>query len=501
MDLSVFGERDGDSVWLTIRVQDTGIGIRAEDKEKLFSDYSQLDTGSDRRVEGTGLGLPIAKKMVEMMDGELSVESEYGRGSTFTARIRQGHVTDVPIGPEVVRSLQSFHYFTQKNVWKAQRKFAPLPDAAVLIVDDNETNLDVVRSILKPYGMRVDCVLGGRQAIELVRKEQTRYDAIFMDHMMPGMDGIEAARVIREEIGTEYAETVPIVALTANAIVGSDQMFLQHGFQAFLSKPIDILRMDAVLERWVRKKERRTEETDPAGDGESAGARALPDMPSTVPPAALSGILSSGLPSVLSAVMEDSFPDSGLLRRERIDGLNLEEGLRRFGGDDDTLLAVLRSFAKNTPPLLERARLPDRENLKEYTTVVHGIKGSCYGICAPVLGKMAENLEREAKSGNLDFIEANNGAFLQAAETLLADIQALLKSVDEEERKECREEPDPSVLGRLRAACASYDMDGVDAAMAELERLTYARNAELIVWLREQVDRMNFQEILDRLPM
>jgi HPt (histidine-containing phosphotransfer) domain-containing protein len=196
----------------------------------------------------------------------------------------------------------------------------------------------------------------------------------------------------------------------------------------------------------------------------------------------------------------DASLDPDLAGRRRIDGLDLEEGLRRFGGDVDTLLVILRSFARNTPALLERARLPDRENLKEYTTVVHGIKGSSYGICAPALGKMAEHLEHEAKLGNMSFIEANNGAFLQTAEKLLADLEDLLKSMDEEKRKETRDEPDASVLQRLRAACANYDMDGVDAAMTELERFTYVSHAELAVWLREQVDRMNFQEIIDRLP-
>ena len=124
----------------------------------------------------------------------------------------------------------------------------------MLVVDDVESNLDVATGMMKPYGMRIDCVTSGQQAIELVRAGQTRYDAIFMDHMMPNMDGVEALQRIRA-IGTKYAATIPVVALTANVISGNEQRFLEKGFQAFIAKPIDMLRLDAVIQRFVRNKE------------------------------------------------------------------------------------------------------------------------------------------------------------------------------------------------------------------------------------------------------
>jgi CheY-like chemotaxis protein len=127
-----------------------------------------------------------------------------------------------------------------------------LPYARVLIVDDVATNIDVARGIMESYGMQIDSAYSGREAIDAVRDEKVRYDAIFMDHMMPGMDGIEATRIIREEIGTEYAKTVPIIALTADAISGNDQMFLRKGFQAFISKPIEIDCLEAVIREWIR---------------------------------------------------------------------------------------------------------------------------------------------------------------------------------------------------------------------------------------------------------
>jgi signal transduction histidine kinase/CheY-like chemotaxis protein len=252
---SVSTERDGDVVWLVSEVRDTGIGIRPEDVDKLFASYSQVDVKSHRTVEGTGLGLSITKNLVQMMDGEIGIESVYGEGTTFRVRLRQGFVNDTPIGDTVAKNLKKFQYFDQKRARSEKLVRIRLPYARVLVVDDVQVNLDVACGMMKPYQMQIDCATSGKEAIELIKAEGVRYNAIFMDHMMPEMDGIEATRIIREEIGTEYAQTVPIIALTANAIVGNEEMFLSKGFQAFLSKPIDIQRMDQVIRTWVRDKE------------------------------------------------------------------------------------------------------------------------------------------------------------------------------------------------------------------------------------------------------
>ncbi|MDR1921353.1 MAG: response regulator [Candidatus Adiutrix sp.] len=466
VELRMSGERDGDSVWLTVSVKDTGIGIRPEDLNKLFSNYSQVDPEKNHQIEGTGLGLSITRRMVEMMDGEINVESEYGRGSVFTARFRQLLATEAPLGASVVENLQKFNYIEQKTAHNAKRKIHPLTYATVLIVDDVMTNLDVARGMMKPYGMRVDCVTSGREAVELIRKGEVRYNAVFMDHMMPGMDGIEATRLIREEIGTEYAKNVPIIALTANAIVGNEQIFLQHGFQAFLSKPIDIMRLDLALDQWVRDKKL---EEESQGDWEEAAA---------APAAAEPRIITE---------------------QWRIDGLDLEEGLERFGGDWEAFLPILRSYAVNTPALLDQVREPVEEDLAAYTIVVHGLKSSSYGICAKQAGKSAEELERAAQSGDFEFVRANNGAFVEIAEKLIADLTAMLDNIEGENRKPGKDAPDADVLDRLREACANYDMDGVDKAMVELESYTYERQPELAAWLRERVDVMDFKEILERL--
>jgi len=245
----------GGDVWMTAYVSDTGIGIREEDQKKLFIDYSQVDTRANRRIEGTGLGLSITKMLVEQMGGEISVESEYGKGSTFRFRIKQGFVSEKTIGQETAEYLCNFRYLDKKKRAHERIVRPDLGYASVLVVDDMQTNLDVAAGMLKKYKMRVDCVLSGQEAIDRIDGGKPVYDAIFMDHMMPGMDGVEAAKRIRE-IGTRYAMTVPIIALTANAIAGNEQMFLNNSFQAFLAKPINIMHLDVVVKRWVRDKTR-----------------------------------------------------------------------------------------------------------------------------------------------------------------------------------------------------------------------------------------------------
>jgi CheY-like chemotaxis protein len=225
VDWHISSERSGNSVWIVSTIRDTGIGIRKEDIPKLFTDYNQVNLKSRRRIEGTGLGLSITRKLVELMDGAIMVESEYGKGSVFSVRIRQSYVNALVIGSETARNLSSFNYTVERRSKNEKLIRVWLPYAAVLVVDDVPLNLDVARGMLKPYGMTVDCVESGFKAIDLIREGKTKYSAVFMDHMMPEMDGFEAVRIIREEIGTEYAKKIPIIALTANAIIGNEDLF------------------------------------------------------------------------------------------------------------------------------------------------------------------------------------------------------------------------------------------------------------------------------------
>jgi signal transduction histidine kinase/CheY-like chemotaxis protein len=474
VDWTVFCERekpdeaspDGGDFWIVSSVKDSGIGIRKEDLDRLFSDYNQVDTKSNREIEGTGLGLSITKRMVELMDGSITVESEYGKGSTFTVRLRQKFVSDVTIGDEVARNLMTQHYTNNRCINNKKLVRVQLPYAKVLVVDDVATNLDVAKGLMKPYGMTVDCASSGLQAIELIRSEKTHYNAVFMDHMMPGMDGIEATRIIREEIGTEYARNIPIIALTANAIVGNEEMFLAHGFQAFLSKPIDIMAMDVVIRQWVRNKalEPQTEIS-----------------------------LYSG-----SHNKEGTVPEVSIIN---IPGINAEEGLERFGGSVNTYWDIIKSFARNTSLLLKEIRDSTyfEENINGYAIIVHGIKGSGRSIGAEALGAQAEALEHAAKAGDLAFVRENHDVFMQTADQLLEAINGEINRMEGENQKPVKTEPAKDILEDLAEACRDFDIDGVDRAMEELESCEYETGTDLVAWLREKVDGMGFREIAVRL--
>jgi signal transduction histidine kinase/AmiR/NasT family two-component response regulator len=389
------------NILLICRVEDTGIGIRQEDIEKLFSVYNQVDTMSNRHIEGTGLGLSICKNLVGMMAGDITVESEYGRGSVFTVRIRQKAAEVKPIGKNTRESLERFQYRKGYHRDRRKRIRIKMPYARVLVVDDVAVNLDVARGMMLPYGLAIDCALSGREAVDLVRKEKVRYNAIFMDHMMPEMDGIEAVRIIRETINTEYAQTVPIIALTANAIIGNEKMFLENGFQDYLSKPIDTSRLDACLNRWVRDREQEAR------------------LPIEAPPAPDEGELSPGPDPAVPV-------NHGLAAS--IEGVDFAGGVQLMGGREDSFIRVLRSYALNIPALLDRIRDFHVESIGDYIITVHGIKGSSYGICARETGQWAEALEMAAKKGDIETILANNSYFILAVEKLAKHIRDFLAS-------------------------------------------------------------------------
>ena len=463
------------TVWLTIQVSDTGRGIKPEDIGRLFSDYTQMDLGSNREIEGTGLGLPITKRLAEMMGGSIGVVSEYGTGSVFTVKIAQKYVSDEKIGPQIVESLKSFRYTDNKRNSRVRGDIVKLPYARVLVVDDNITNLDVAKGLMAPYNMRIDCVTSGQQAIDAMRSETIRYNAVFMDHMMPGLDGVEAAELIRE-LGTEYAQNIPIIMFTANAIVGNEEMYLSKGFQAFLSKPIDPLRLDEVINNWVRDKENEKKYSDmlfPDDDFLSEEERR----------------------SVTSR-------RSGIDRRKanlRFVGLDIDKGIERFNGDRDIYFKVIQSYIVHTRTLLDSIEKVNKDSLHDYAITVHGIKGSSRGIFADMIGDAAENLEIAAKSGDFNYIVTHNEVFLKTVWKLIFDLEDLLASVQSGKPKPVKDKPDHETLSKLLSACKSYNMDEVDDVMTELESYQYTTGYSLASWLIESIKRMNFKEIIERL--
>jgi signal transduction histidine kinase/CheY-like chemotaxis protein len=464
-------ERDDAGVWMNCSVSDTGMGIKEEDIGMVFGEYNQVAVRSNHHIEGTGLGLAITKQMVEMMNGTISVTSEYGRGTTFTLRILQGFVSDAVIGKELAGNLMEFHYIMVRNDRNKQMERARIPYARVLVVDDVATDLDLARGLMKPYGMTVDCVGSARVAIELVRKGKPRYNAIFMDHMMPGMDGVEAVRIIRNEIDSDYARNVPIIALTADAIIGNEKIFFDNGFHDFLTKPIDIMKMNDVINRWVRDKEL---EKELGSDAESRIAEGNRDTDEDI---------------------EHQIAE--IIRNARVEGLDAEKGLDCFCGDGKSYMKSLRSYVVHTPFLLEAIRtvgfLPD------YTIAVHGIKGSSYGIFANSIGRKAEELEHAARAGNADFVEHENEAFINTVKQFIANLAELLELLEEKVQKLPKAAPDPVLLARARDAAGNYDIGKLDSVIEELEQYAYESDADLVSWLREQLDKSAFDEITEEL--
>ena len=246
-------EKGGDSLWLVSSVSDNGPGIKPEDLGNVFMDYSNQDTSQNRSVKGAGLSLALTKRMVDMMQGTISVASTAGKGTTFTVRLPQKYVNDKVLSSEALAVLKKYQYVERRRSENAGMERLRLSGKRVLVVEDGPLNLEVARRMIEPYGITVDGITSGQEAADLVRKAQPLYDAVFIPRMMAEMDGRKIVESIRTEIGTDYAKNVPIIALTTNTVTGNIDIFLKWGFQDVLSKPLDIHRLDAVIRRWVAK--------------------------------------------------------------------------------------------------------------------------------------------------------------------------------------------------------------------------------------------------------
>lgn len=255
--LTVNGQIEGKRVKLTASIEDSGRGIREEDKEKLFKAFSQVDTVNNRGITGTGLGLNIAARIIELMGGTYSVTSTYGEGSTFSFEIYEDIVDYTPfaVGEDrqefKVAKYAAFHIYGRRASDEARElimkqneaKDKKYADARVLVVDDNKVNVKVLCAYLKKFDITADVALSGEESIEAVKNKE--FDLILMDHMMPGMDGIEATRIIRK-LDVPWAKTVKISACTANVIKGVEEEFLEAGMDDFLPKPVQF---DALSEQ------------------------------------------------------------------------------------------------------------------------------------------------------------------------------------------------------------------------------------------------------------
>jgi PAS domain S-box-containing protein len=366
VELSINAEDTPDSggnVTLIFRVRDTGQGMTPEQIGKLFEEYSRFNLETNRMTEGTGLGMGITQNLIHMMNGEISAESEVGKGSLFTVRLPQGNTGAPILGKEGAENLRQFRIINEAKMKKIQIVRKPIPFGKVLVVDDMEMNLYVSKGMLSPYGLQIDTALSGPEAIEKIK--HISYDLVFMDHMMPVMDGIEATREIRK-LGKEY-ETLPIVALTANAVSGVKEMFLANGFDGFLSKPISAQGLDDILKEWMSP-----EKITQGAKAETADA--------------------------------DKTNDSFLDDIGKISEINAEIGLNQLSGDKNTYRSTLEIFHKRLiPECNNMASSLDLKDLNNFMVSVHAMKSMLAIIGALTMSEAALDLETASKNNEIDF--------------------------------------------------------------------------------------------------
>ena len=230
-----------DKFFLRFAIKDTGIGIRKEDMDKLFGSFERLELSKNRYIQGTGLGLNIAKQLVASMGGTIDVQSEYGEGSCFTVEIPQQIVDDTPLSEKNVIP-------EEPKAPSEEKKRLYAPDAKVLVVDDNKMNLKVMQALMKNTAIQLDMAGGGNECLQMTKNK--KYDLILMDHMMPEPDGIQTLHMLRENKDNVNCDT-KVIVLTANAIEGMREEYLKEGFEDYLSKPVEVLRLEEMLEKYL----------------------------------------------------------------------------------------------------------------------------------------------------------------------------------------------------------------------------------------------------------
>lgn len=423
--------------WVMFRIEDTGIGIRPENMEKLFEAFNQVDTRKNRREQGTGLGLAITKHLCELMGGMVEVQSEYGKGTVFTATILQKVISREPL---MLKNMAEEEAEAAGRVY-IPKKISGASGKRILVVDDNETNLYITRKLIEPYRLTVDVANSGKDA--LVQAGRQQYDLIFMDHMMPEMDGVETMREIRK-LHPDYCKRVPIVALTANAVYGAEQELLACGFSDYIAKPIEIKRLDEVLKKYFEE----IEEID---------------------------------------------------MRSAMEKMSLDEETYR------EILKVYHKNLPIIVKRLQEAK--DGEDWKQFTIDVHSMKSTSASIGAMKLSEMAKELEWAGKERDTAFIASGFDRFMDMCMKISRELDLYFSTeVGNTATEEVPEtEADRPVLpgewlSALYVACE--EMDALKAAdlLKQVKDKRYGeKEAELLEQLGACIDQYDYDESMELL--
>jgi len=460
-------------VYLVFTIKDTGRGMTQKQLARLFDEYEKFSKEKNRKIEGTGLGMSIAKMLVEKMKGRIKTKSEPGVGSTITIYLFQKPVDSEIIGKELAENLSNFKTVKRSGIKKQLREH--MPYGKVLVVDDSVENIFVAQKLLSPYNLKVDTVTSGYEALEKVRSGNT-YDIIFMDHMMQGMDGVDTTKILHKE---GYNE--PIVAMTANAVSTMKKAFLDSGIDDFISKPIDIKHLDSVLNKFVRDKQ---------------------------PPEVLEEArrLAAGRESTDTgtAALASDYTDI-INRLKEIPCLDVDLALSAVIGMEDIYIDTIKLMTKLLPGRIKTLDELLNSDINTFAIEVHGLKSTLKNVGAGKLGDDAGKLEGFAFDNDINKCNENYPAFRAALVELGNSLTQILETQKSNTRtketadkssligtietvKKATEEYDSILALELLAQCDSYsygtqidellgdvvfslDASDYDEAMAAIEKL------------------------------
>ncbi|MBE5825925.1 MAG: response regulator [Butyrivibrio sp.] len=424
-----FRDIDEESIGLRFRVVDTGIGIKEEDINKLFSPFERIEEIRNRSIEGTGLGMSIVKKLLAMMDTKLEVKSIYGEGSDFSFEVVQKVVDRAPIGDfktryrEYLDSLEKYH-----EAFHA-------PDAQILVVDDTTVNLTVVKGLLKATQIKVDTAESGRETLEKVTKK--KYDAIFIDHRMPEMDGLETLAAMKT-LERNLNVGVPCIALTANAGSGARDEYMAAGFDDYLAKPVNGKDLEKMLKDYLPK-----DKLKDAGDG-----KADDDFGGTTKD-----------PEKDDSGDEDFLP--------KLLGIDLAEAEKNCGSKD-VLREVVKEFLVSIDPKADNIeQFAAGKDLRNYTVAVHALKSSARLIGAMELSSMAAGLEEAGNAEDIHRIEEKTPQLLELYRSYKDKLSAACEPEDDDKPEISKEEL-MGAFSDMKELLEAYDFDTADGIMSML---------------------------------
>lgn len=459
-----FNQVSFNQITLRFQVIDTGIGIKQEDMSRLFSPFERIDEKHNRTIEGTGLGISIVKQTLELMYSHLEVKSEFGKGSNFSFGVQQIVLSHQPIG-----DFNSIYSEAQDNDSEFHDTFTA-PEAKILFVDDTVMNLKVIKALLKRTQIQITTCESGEQCLELARKN--KYDIIFIDYRMPEMDGIECLEKLKK-LDPNPNKGVPCIALTANAISGAREMYLHHGFNDYLPKPVDVKRLDQMIKSYLPK--------------ELIG-----------PPPEIEEIETgtSNLQTKIALQNKLSNQSSFI----SLEGIDMAQAIRNCGNRE----ILEEAFIEYYEGIETRARQLEfylhNKDYKNYTVQVHALKSTSRLIGAMELSQQAAYMEQCCDSQKYDEVIKNTPALLKLFRSYQKKLKPAIPQNEKENLKPLTMEHYREALSSIKEAVMAFDFDTADVIKKELD--LYAIPMEVKTqWelIKEQIKNVDQAQVLDLL--